>query len=812
MNKTRIISALLAAALAVPAATARQLTVAEAAAAAGLVSGTMAPAGSARLTLSREGLNTVYIVNAGNGYAVLAADDVAPALLGFADKGAFDPDNMPDNMRAWLDDYSAYISYAARNGCRVVAAPADPSLTDISPILTTKWNQDAPYNDMCPRVNGVETFTGCVATAIAQVLNTYRWPVSGTGTYSYTWNNSQLTFDYANTTFDWDNMADDYTQPTTDEQKHAVAELMYACGICSDMNYGTGGSGTAGVYMAMGLMRNMGYSHDMRYPNRDCYSLPEWSRMLYAELQEGHPVYYDGANNSIGHAFVVDGYRSSDGFFHINWGWGGMSDGYYSIVTLDPDAQGIGGSTAGYFLSQCALLNLRPAEEDAMIYPEFVAKNILPQPVTATRGEYIYLGDAANGGFFNMSLGEVSVQFGIELTAENAEPIYAFYDETFNLEYARGFRQIPVSTTLIPEGMFTGRAVAKCNGMTVPFRIGVSETSEFTVVSTAESVTFSPIEKSISLSCDDIKALTPFFCGRKAYIEATVTNNGTEYYGMITANFTNSAGSTSTFGEAIVDITPGESHTLRLTGEVPASAPVGAAKIQLTDARGNVIGEPMEITVENVPVGTPAPNITNGVFVGPEITGDGTSSNPYVVEPSNINVTADLSVGGGYYSSSVRAYVVDSKDAIITFLQAPLVACWGTETQQLTFSGDLSASIEPGENYRMIFAYLNGNTYNLLLGSTVWFTASRTSGISAVGTDSYGIYPNPVHTTATVTAPAAITAVEAYDLAGALRANFETGSNEGRVAIDAGALAPGNYLLRVSAADSSVRTLRMIKR
>ncbi len=814
MHKNRILVGALALLAGLGSAMGRQLTVSEALAAAGAerpgiarIAGT---APTAALTLSRDGLNTVYVVDGvGQGYVVLAADDVAPAVLGYSDSGSFDAGSIPPNMQAWLDDYSAYIATAASTGSRVVAAPADPTLGDIAPITKTRWNQAAPYNDLCPRVNGQQTYTGCVATAIAQVMKTYEWPVTGTGTNSYTWNNQTLSYNFGATTFDWANMADIYNSNSTQAQNAAVAELMYACGIACYMNYGTGGSGANGVNLAVGLINYLGYDASLKYLSRDYFTLPQWSRMLHEQLSTGHPLYYDGANATVGHAFVIDGYRRSDGFFHLNWGWGGMSDGYYSIVTLDPDAQGIGGSTDGYYLGQSAIFGLKPAEEGSQLSPVFVAENIPTEPISVTRGEYAEIGNS-NSGFYNVTLGTVDAEIGVELTAAGQEPLYVFYPETVEFQYGHGFRALPIPTDNFPTGTFTARPVARCNGQTVAFLTPVGSVSHFTVEADETTVTFNPVVEAPELELVEIKALSPFYRGRVCYSEVTVKNLGSEYYGTLNLAFVNTKGSESTLGSAVVDILTDGTATVTISGSLTALTPAGTCYLRLYDDDHNQIGQDVAVELEKAPSGTPSPVFSNAHFPG--ITGGESLSDPAEVNAADLNVAVDLTVGEGYFTSPVRAYVFDMTGASVGFMSTPYVACTGNEAQTLTFSGDLSEVLTTGNIYMLAFAYFDKNQYNLLQEPMLYLTVGDFSGIEAVAAADYGVYPNPAAAVATVTAPAEITAVEVFDLAGALRASYVEPSNGGRLDINVGNLAAGQYLLRVSTADNATHTLRLIKK
>lgn len=186
--------------------------------------------------------------------------------------------------------------------------------------------------------------TGCVATAMAQVINYHKYPEKGIGSNSYTTTTSGLSvsFNFGATTFDWDNMADIYSLSSTAEQKTAVATLMKACGVSVNMDYGTGASGAMSAFVPAALVNYFGYDKATAYRERIWFSGQEWEDLVYNELATVGPVYYGGTTaRNEGHAFVCDGYRA-DGFFHINWGWGGQSNGYFRLSALDPSSHGIG--------------------------------------------------------------------------------------------------------------------------------------------------------------------------------------------------------------------------------------------------------------------------------------------------------------------------------------------------------------------------------------------------------------------------------------------------------------------------------------
>lgn len=309
----------------------------------------------------------VYVFNRGaeQGYIIAPADDLFPAVLGYSDSGSFDIDRIPPAMKAFIESYAREIEYNLEHNADKIATTAlfDPGWEAIEPLMTTQWNQDAPYNNMCPTVNGVRTYTGCVATSMAQVMKFHEWPDVGEGSNSYTWNNQTLEMDFSTLQFDWANMRDTYRSGSyTTAQAQAVAELMSACGVSVNMNYGTSASGASTRNQTIALAKYFKYSKAIRYLDRDIVSSTEFEKIIYDNLAEGLPVLYDGGSSSGAHSFVCDGYAGKH-YFHFNWGWGGSSDGYFYLARLNPHDQGIGSSDGGYNSGQGINYNIRPVRD-----------------------------------------------------------------------------------------------------------------------------------------------------------------------------------------------------------------------------------------------------------------------------------------------------------------------------------------------------------------------------------------------------------------------------------------------------------------
>ena len=310
-----------------------------------------------RSTLS-DGLGGVvdcyYVINFDNGFVILAADDRVVPVLAYSTAGIFDTTNVPPAVAEWLEGYrrdiAQFLSSATDAGSNEAVRqdisgqwynlrhniPA-PQRAAVAQLLQTTWSQGGnSYNAMCPDSAGVHALTGCVATAFAQVLRYWEYPDRGLGSHSY--NHSKfgtLTADFGNTHYDYSEMPNEiHTYSSTAAQINAVATLMYHCGVSVDMNYGFSASSAATSQIVQALKNYFAYPSEPTYVNKTSYTDAEWIALLKNELNHQRPVLYSG-RGSEGHAFILDGYDNSN-LFHVNWGWGGSSDGYYQIGALSP--------------------------------------------------------------------------------------------------------------------------------------------------------------------------------------------------------------------------------------------------------------------------------------------------------------------------------------------------------------------------------------------------------------------------------------------------------------------------------------------
>lgn len=308
---------------------------------------------------------------------------------------------MPENMRSWLKHYDDAIATLGssrdfKDGDAIGKMNASRvERTAIEPLIKTHWNQYEPYWNDTPKYKGAnpdyqnqQCLTGCVATAMAQVMNYWQWPKTvpdGLPAYDYDESYNDITRTWhidalPPTWFDWDNMADDYSSydpetgktirlKTTEAQDKAVAKLMRYCGQALHMGYGIDGSDAYSKDIYRALVNHFDYKAVQRL-KRLLFGIDQWEDIIYGELAAGRPMIYTGSSDEAGHAFVCDGY-DADGLFHINWGWGGQDDGYFSLSVLNPynnTSAGSGSSGIGFSIGEEAYIYTDP-HMDPQPYP-----------------------------------------------------------------------------------------------------------------------------------------------------------------------------------------------------------------------------------------------------------------------------------------------------------------------------------------------------------------------------------------------------------------------------------------------------------
>ena len=334
-----------------------------------------------------------YIFNFADhaGYAVVGGDDRMPAIVGYSDRGTLNTDSLPENLKSFLAAYKATVeavekgdSSAVKNVKAAMKRVAG-SYTPVSPLLgEIVWNQSAPFNNLCPKYDGEHTaVTGCVATAMAQIMRYWKYPSSlleDIPAYTSQGYNIPIESIQKGIGYDWDNMLENYNDSYTPEQAVAVATLMQHVGASVKMQYGSQ-SGAYDKDVVSALTQYFGYDKNIiKFLERANFEWEDWNKILQDELGKKRPIYYSGQSSSGGHAFVCDG-MDADGYYHINWGWGGTSNDYFDITILNPNVRGAGASASsnGYNNYNLAIVGIVPDEaqdkQPSFVYDRFVVTN-----------------------------------------------------------------------------------------------------------------------------------------------------------------------------------------------------------------------------------------------------------------------------------------------------------------------------------------------------------------------------------------------------------------------------------------------------
>lgn len=320
------------------------------------------------ITLSQESYYVFPNANS-KGFTIVSGDDRLPEIVGYSSQGSYDENNLPEGFVSFMEAYQnlynkvnlgdaeALKNLAEIKAWRNKKNASAASTSAVAPLLgNIEWDQTSPYNNMCPRYDSVHVAaTGCVATAMAQVMAYYKYPkqlkadIPG---YVNRWNGIPMeipTITREEGIYDWDNMLPKYNKEAnaTQQQKDAVAKLMYHCGAAVQMNYGPE---SAAAVSATKLAKYFGYDADLMMDlNRSTFSLDKWMQIIDTELAAGRPVLYGGQASDGGHQFICDG-KDGEGLYHINWGWSGSQNGYFDLSLLNPEkgGTGSGSSTEGY--------------------------------------------------------------------------------------------------------------------------------------------------------------------------------------------------------------------------------------------------------------------------------------------------------------------------------------------------------------------------------------------------------------------------------------------------------------------------------
>ena len=394
------------------------------------------------LTRSSGAAPAYYVFDnvSGGGFVIVAGDDVASPVLGYSFTEEFPEGTLPPNVQDWLDGLREEINAARRGGWEAEAAVTRAwqntrSGDVVVDLETARWDQGAPYNQLCPLYRTAQTYTGCTATALAIIMRYHQWPERGVGTlpaYVTTTNHLTIPALQLGHAYDWGDMPLDYGRSYTQAQAQAVATLMRDCGYMLESDYGTDDNGGTGAYVdaVLRVAEYMDYDKSIRCVMRDSYTSSEWYELMQDELDSSRPILYTGSSEEAGHAFVLDGY-TTDNYYSVNWGWSGYYNGYFLLSALDPEGQGAGGGSGSYNNGQVAVIGIQKDKggeyvEDIRFYP-YEAEGVLYNGISTlstistnlpfyfSAGMFINMGQQAFNGEVLFAMTDKNGQFVEEL-------------------------------------------------------------------------------------------------------------------------------------------------------------------------------------------------------------------------------------------------------------------------------------------------------------------------------------------------------------------------------------------------------------
>lgn len=494
------------------------------------------------------GQESFYVFNAGDdgGYVIVSADSRAHAILGYSTEGSFDYETLSPQFKAWLESYERQLAQCGnlpeREPETVFVPAAAGSRSSCAPLLgNIRWGQGEPFNRLCPDdpAGGGRTPVGCVATAAVQIMKYYGYPAVGRGQISYTTatHHFNISETLEGTRYDWDSMPDDYNKGYTEAQADAAAQVSYHVGVSCRMNYNLAGSGAWSYDMARAMVDNFSYDENIDYTERIHYDEASWEALLRGELDQSRPVLYVGYGTDVGHAFVCDGYDGA-GFFHFNWGWDGMSDGYFRTSALDPSAIGTGGGSGGFNYNQTVVTNIQP-----------------PSAVSVRPTAHIHLTEAfrlnrtrtgrsstvtLSAAFGNYGIRSFSGTVSAALFNEGGEQVALLAGRNFTNVAGRTTGGSVSLTFPIPadvaDGTYRLQLVQKEDGAEdyTPLRAPVGTQNYMTVSVNPTYVEYAAPDSKAALVLTGSPSVTgPLYQNRKASFSISVKNEGEEYYSYI---------------------------------------------------------------------------------------------------------------------------------------------------------------------------------------------------------------------------------------------------------------------------------------
>lgn len=782
---------------------------------------------------SEAGIPAVYVFNKAqdSGILLLSADDAAMPILGYTDSGTFDAANIPPQMEYWMNEYAKQIAYAAERGVKASATTFPTSWSYVAPLVRAQWNQMAPYNQQVPTQGTTHYPTGCVATAMAQIMDYWKYPEVGVGSITYVSNGTSRTMNFTREKFDWANMLDVYLPGKYNEtQANAVSYLMKACAYSAKMNFAMAGSGTQYQFAAQAFRDYFSYDSSIDVCERYMFADMDWNQLVYDQVSKVGPVLYSGASAEGGHAFVVDGY-DGNGYFHLNWGWGGLCNGYYLLSALNPTQTGTGGgSYGGYNFGQSIVYNIMtPGSRPAS--PSWSGLAILGNLSATMSGTQMTF--SLSGweplGIINDGMRAYTVRMGIEITpvgGGNATYVECTTPSVFNIAvatYLDGAQLKPVArfSSNLGNGTYKVRLVWKNTvggGASWKYFNKPQSCYDYVYVTrSGDNYTVQNFDQ-MHFKISSAEIISPLYYGNPCKIKFNISNeNAVPITQTVIPSLYSDNVLAYTADSQLVSLNPGETTEVTLVytfiktdqGKTPSTAkPITVQLGAMDHTTGYVYGKfgtyDMYRSSANYKMVLDDMKITNGEVMAPinDLPTFGIN-NPRDIK---LDVAVTLTGNNAFLATPITAviseYDVENRSELSEVFEKEfdnLVYLSGgdsaNETTSINFAG-----FNSGKVYNLS-TYYKASSGRVLLG-TIRLAAG--SGVEGIVSDASGLSLGYSGKVLSASAASAVT-ITVYDLNGVAVAAVSGDSVE----IDTASLAPGIYVAKAVASDGSVKTIKI---
>lgn len=772
-----------------------------------------------------------YIYNRkGGGFVIVSGDDRIAPILGYSEEDSFPTKDIPVGLQGWMNTYTEHISALLASGdiiqsSLVMNQKGSLYPTSVAPFILTTWNQDEPYNNYCPvyqsGTGDIKSLVGCVGTAMAQVMKYYNYPTKGTGSNSYTSHTRSLnaSANFGETTYDWSNMLNNYASGSyTEDNRNAVATLMYHCGVSVNMDYCNDDQGTSSAVahdIVNSLVKNFGYDANISTLTRDYFSTGEWMSIIKSELSLLRPIIYSGfSTNSNGHTFIIDGYDKND-LLHVNWGYGGRFDGYFNLSILNPkDGTNTGYNySENYYFNQNMQIGIQKPAAESVYNPLLTLDSELtPSAASVGRNDLIDIANILltnNGATFKGKVYKALYQNGTFITLLES-------DLDLDLLHGQGM-EVDYPGFVIPESVTPGTYQLYMVGKDEHqddwsiLRSKVNVANYLTVTVTESTITLTKPVADFTLSLNDITVDRKIYSGHTGQITYSLANGAVEFnylLGAILASNLDGQGNGVLYIHdyigsnvekectlsTIVDVVPGE-YTIYPVYSINN----GVDWIGLPSTAGTKM-----VTVYESPVGESALTLTDTPVLEKSLL--------YQGEKASLSVKIKNS--GVLYEDYVYVAIFkDLSSPSIDFLSFPTYL---DTNEEKTFTFTFNPPIESREYKLTLYHSANGELTPLTNGSGQEFIDFQVEEGTAVEQNSMEdvllIYPSGTSDRVTIKGASEISRIDVVSLTGTTL--LTVGAEELKVkeyTLSTATLSSGLYLLRVTTSEGT-QTIKFTKK